>query len=70
MAAGIRRRVAEAVIGTINRYSPREMVITDKGLNDLRFTGTVSRDRRRVARLPSPPGRVRGRRETPRGMKR
>ncbi len=34
-----------AVIGTINRYSPREVVITDRGLNDLRFTGTVSRDR-------------------------
>ena len=33
------------VIGTINRYSQREVVIADRSLNDLRFTGTVSRER-------------------------
>ncbi len=33
------------MIGTINRYSPREVVITDRALNDLRFTGTVTRER-------------------------
>lgn len=32
------------VIDTINRYSHRQVVITDKALNQLRFTGTVSRD--------------------------
>jgi transmembrane sensor len=32
------------VIDTINRYSHREVVITDKTLNELRFTGTVSRE--------------------------
>jgi len=33
------------VIATINRYASREIVITDQSINDLRFTGTVSRDR-------------------------
>lgn len=33
------------VVGTINRYSQREVVITDRALNDLRFTGTVRRER-------------------------
>jgi transmembrane sensor len=33
------------VVGTINRYSPREIVITDKEANDLRFTGTVTEGR-------------------------
>jgi transmembrane sensor len=32
------------VIGTINRYSHREVVITDKAVNELRFTGTVSQE--------------------------
>ena len=32
------------VIDTINRYSHREIVITDKAINELRFSGTVSRD--------------------------
>lgn len=32
------------VIDTINRYSHREVVITDKAVNELRFTGTVSRE--------------------------
>lgn len=32
------------VIGTINRYSHREIVITDKAIHELRFSGTVSRD--------------------------
>lgn len=30
------------VIGTINRYSHREIVITDKSISELRFSGTVS----------------------------
>jgi transmembrane sensor len=34
-----------AVIGTINRYSASDVVITDSALGDLRFTGTVSRER-------------------------
>jgi transmembrane sensor len=29
------------VVATVNRYSPREIVITDPRLNDLRITGTV-----------------------------
>ena len=33
------------VIDTINRYSLRDVVITDQALSELRFTGTVSRDR-------------------------
>ena len=32
------------VIETINRYSHREIVITDKAITELRFSGTVSRD--------------------------
>ena len=32
------------VIETINRYSHREIVITDKTITELRFSGTVSRD--------------------------
>jgi transmembrane sensor len=32
------------VIETINRYSQREVVITDQAVNELRFTGTVSRE--------------------------
>ena len=32
------------VIDTINRYSDREVVITDKAVDGLRFTGTVSRE--------------------------
>ena len=32
------------VIETINRYSHREIVITDKAINELRFSGTVSRE--------------------------
>src|SRR5205823_10992993 len=32
------------VIDTINRYSHREVVITDKAVTELRFTGTVSRE--------------------------
>ena len=32
------------VIETINRYSHREIVITDKAINEFRFSGTVSRD--------------------------
>jgi transmembrane sensor len=32
------------VIDTINRYSHREIVITDKAVNELRFSGTVSRE--------------------------
>jgi transmembrane sensor len=32
------------VIDTINRYSQRDVVITDQGLKELRFTGTVSRE--------------------------
>jgi transmembrane sensor len=32
------------VIETINRYSHREIVITDKAINDLHFSGTVSRE--------------------------
>lgn len=32
------------VIDTINRYSHREVVITDKAVNEFRFTGTVSRE--------------------------
>jgi len=32
------------VIDTINRYSQRDVVITDQAVNELRFTGTVSRD--------------------------
>lgn len=30
------------VVATVNRYSPREIVITDRSLHDLRVTGTVS----------------------------
>jgi transmembrane sensor len=33
------------VIDTINRYSHRDVVITDQDINEFRFTGTVSRDR-------------------------
>jgi transmembrane sensor len=33
------------VIATVNRYASREIVITDQSINDLHFTGTVSRDR-------------------------
>jgi transmembrane sensor len=33
------------VIATINRYSERNVVITDAALNNLTFTGTVARDR-------------------------
>jgi transmembrane sensor len=32
------------VIDTINRYSHREIVITDKAITELRFSGTVSRE--------------------------
>lgn len=32
------------VIDTINRYSHRDVVITDHAVNELRFTGTVSRE--------------------------
>ena len=32
------------VIGTINRYSHREIVITDKAIRELHFSGTVSRE--------------------------
>ena len=32
------------VIETINRYSHREIVITDKAINEFRFSGTVSRE--------------------------
>ncbi len=32
------------VIDTINRYSRRDVVITDQAVNELRFTGTVSRE--------------------------
>ncbi len=32
------------VIDTINRYSHREIVITDKAISELRFSGTVSRE--------------------------
>jgi transmembrane sensor len=32
------------VIDTINRYSHREIVITDKAINELRFSGTVARE--------------------------
>ena len=32
------------VIETINRYSHREIVITDKAINEFHFSGTVSRD--------------------------
>jgi transmembrane sensor len=32
------------VIETINRYSHREIVITDKAVSELRFSGTVSRE--------------------------
>jgi transmembrane sensor len=32
------------VIDTINRYSRRDIVITDKAINELRFSGTVSRE--------------------------
>jgi transmembrane sensor len=32
------------VIETINRYSRRDVVITDQAINDYRFTGTVSRE--------------------------
>lgn len=32
------------VIGTIERYSHREVVIADKTINELRFTGTISRE--------------------------
>jgi len=32
------------VIETINRYSHRDIVITDKAINELRFSGTVSRE--------------------------
>jgi transmembrane sensor len=32
------------VIDTINRYSRREIVITDKAISELRFSGTVSRE--------------------------
>jgi transmembrane sensor len=32
------------VIDTINRYSHRDVVITDTAINELRFTGTVSRE--------------------------
>lgn len=33
------------VIGTVNRYSTREVVIVDRTVNDLHFTGTVNGDR-------------------------
>ena len=32
------------VVATVNRYSPREIVVTDQSLSDLRITGTVSGD--------------------------
>ena len=32
------------VVATINRYSHREIVITDKSISDYRFSGTVSRE--------------------------
>jgi transmembrane sensor len=32
------------VVGTINRYSHREIVITDESISELRFSGTVSRE--------------------------
>ena len=32
------------VIGTVNRYSHREIVITDESISELRFSGTVSRE--------------------------
>jgi transmembrane sensor len=32
------------VVGTINRYSHREIVITDKAISELHFSGTVSRE--------------------------
>ena len=32
------------VIETINRYSHREIVITDKAISEFRFSGTVSRE--------------------------
>lgn len=33
------------VIATVNRYSPREIVLTDQSLGSLRITGTVAEDR-------------------------